>query len=110
MVDNFQEIAEEANALRPKANNNSIMMFSTKGSAGRNPQKLAQICAIWGFTMLLMGWDKKPLANLPLFLTQYQASIDAKYHNDYKDVLVAEEIERKRANRKGISILQGGEK
>lgn len=85
---------------------NTELVFASKGSAGNNPQKLAQICSIWDFVINIMGWQDKPLANLSKFLTEYQASIDAKYHNDFKDVLIAEEIERRREERKGISILQ----
>jgi len=81
-------------------------MFYSAGSAGNNPLKLAQILVVFDFTMNLLGWQDKPLANLSKFLVQYQASLDAKYHNDYKEVLIAEEIEKKRAERKGISILQ----
>lgn len=101
----FHEQAEQEIQFRQKRNDNSIAMFESRGSAGRNPTKLAQICSTFNFVIGLLGWEKKPLANLSLFLTQYQASIDAKYHDDYKDVLIAQEIERKRAERKDISIL-----
>ncbi len=104
-MDNFLENAEKQELFRPKPNNDAGAMFATKGSAGRNPQKLAQILSIFDFTINLLGWQEKPLANLSIFLTQYQASIDAKYHNDYKEVKIAEEVERKRAERKGLSIL-----
>jgi len=52
-----------------------------------------------------MGWQDKPLANLTKFCASYQASIDAKYHNDFKEIAIAEEIERRREQRKGLSIL-----
>lgn len=84
---------------------NTELIFASKGSAGNNPLRLAQICSTFDFVIGLLGWEKKPLANLSKFLTEYQASIDAKYHDDFKEVCVAEEIERKRAERKGISIL-----
>lgn len=102
----YLEKAEENELFRQKSKDSSGLIFQTKGSSGRNPLRLAQILSVFDFTMGLLGWQDKPLADLGKFLTQYQASIDAKYHNDYKDVLVAEEIERKRAERKGISILQ----
>ena len=104
-MSSFLEEAEQQEIFRQKSNNNTELMFATKGSAGSNPKKLAQICATWDFIMSLLEWEGKPLANLSKFLTQYQASIDTKYHEDFKDVLVAEEIERKRAERKGISVL-----
>lgn len=84
---------------------NALSIFNAQGSAGSNNPKLARILISLNFTLALLGWQDKPLANLPKFLADYQASLDAKYHNDFKDVLVAEEIERKRAERKGISIL-----
>lgn len=102
----IEEKLEEGQLFRQKAKDNSGMMFQTKGSSGANPLRLAQICSVFDYVMIILGWQDKPIANLPKFLTQYQASINAKYHNDYKDVLVAEEIERKRAERKGISIMQ----
>lgn len=105
MGKSYLEHAEEVERFRGKAIDNSALIFNTKGSTGSNPIKLAQILSVFDFVIGIMGWEKKPLANFSLFLTQYQASIDGKYHNDFKDIKVAEEIERKRAERKGISIL-----
>lgn len=105
MADSFLEKAEQEELFRQKATDNSAMVFATKGSAGRNPLRLAQILSVFDLTMCLLGWQDKPLANLSVFFSQYQASIDAKYHNDFKDIKIAEEIERKREERKGISIL-----
>lgn len=84
---------------------NLEMVFATKGSAGANSTELARILTAWDFIINILGWQKKPLANLSNFLTSYQASIDSHYHNDFKEISIAEEIERKRAERKGISIL-----
>jgi len=106
-MNEITEKIESKQLFRKSSNDSSLAMFNTAGSAGRNNQKLAQICHVWDFTMNLLGWQNKPLANLTTFLTQYQASVDAKYHNDYKDVLVAEEIESKRAERKGLSLMVG---
>lgn len=100
----FLEQAEEQELFRPK-NQNGGNIFDTRGSSGSNNVKLARILTAFDFVMGIMGWKDKPLANLTNFLTQYQASIDTKYHNDYKEIRIAEEIERKRAERKGISIL-----
>jgi len=101
----YLEEAEKQELFRQKHKSNANAIFLTAGSAGRNPLKLAQILSTFEFIMNLLDWQDKPLANLPMFLTQYQASIDAKYHNDFKEVLIAEEIERKRSERKGVSIL-----
>jgi len=106
MSENFLEQAEQAELFRQKQVDNSRLIFNTDGSAGRNSVKLAQICTIWDFTMNILGWQNKPLANLTTFLTQYQASIDGKYHNDFKDIKIAEEVEHRRTERKGFSIIQ----
>lgn len=106
MGDTFLEQAEQQELFRQKQTSNISLVFQASGSAGNNPVKLAQILSTFDLVMCLLGWQDKPLANLSKFLTHYQASIDGKYHNDFKDISIAEEIERKRAERKGISILQ----
>ena len=105
MADSFLEKAEQQELFRQQRSDSSGLLFNASGSAGNNPLKLAQILAVFDFTINLLGWQDKPLANLTKFLTQYQGSMNAQYHNDVKEVLVAEEIEKKRAERKGISIL-----
>lgn len=97
---------EQNELYRHKRNDNSILLFEASGSAGRNPTKLAQILSTFDFVMGLLGWEEKPLANLSQFLTSYQASIDAKYHDDFKEVQIALEIEKRRSERKGLSIFQ----
>lgn len=106
MADSFQEQAEKEELFRQKQSSSIGLIFQSSGSAGNNPVKLAQILTIFDFNIQLLGWQSKPLASLSKFLTSYQASLDAKYHNDFKDISIAEEIERKRSERKGISILQ----
>ena len=105
MGDSYLEKAEEQELFRQKTKSNANTIFQTIGSSGRNPLKLAQILSTFDFAINLLGWQDKPLANLTTFCTQYQASIDAKYHNDFKEVLISEEVERKRSERKGLSIL-----
>lgn len=104
MTESNEQI-EEKLKFRQKSNSNSLAMFESKGSAGNNSTKLAGICTAWDLVVDVMNWHNKPLGKVTQFLTQYQASVDTKYHNDFKDVLIAEEIERRRAERKGISIL-----
>lgn len=106
MPDSYLEEVERHELFRQRRSDNSGLLFHANSSAGNNPVKLAQLCATWDFVMNLLGWKDKPLAKLTTFITNYQASIDAKYHDDFKEVQIAEEIERKRAERKGISILQ----
>lgn len=104
--ESFLEQAENQELFRQKQSSNTGLIFQASGSAGNNPLKLAQILSVFDFNMRILGWEKTPLADFSKFLTSYQASLNAKYHNDFKDVLIAEEIENRRANRKGISILQ----
>lgn len=85
---------------------NSGVMFNSIGSAGNNPEKLARILAAFDMFINIMGWRNKPLAKFPFLVTQYQASLNGKYHTDYKDVLIAEEQQRKRAENKGTTINQ----
>ena len=106
MGDSFLEEAENQELFRQKPKDNAGMLFRVDGSAGSNPTQLAQILSTFDFVMNLLGWQDKPLANLSHFLTHYQASIDGQYHNDFKEVKISEEVERKRAERKGISVLQ----
>jgi len=100
----YLQQAEDNELFRKKQNSNINLMFHTKGSAGSNPVRLAQILSTFDMVINILGWQDKPLANLTNFLTQYQASIDTKYHNDFKEVLIAEEIERRRTERKGLTI------
>lgn len=105
--ENFIEKIEKHLHFGDRSKNFVSSMLRTIGSAGRNPQKLAQICTTFDLIMEILNWQDRPLAKFTQILTQYQASIDAKYHNDLKDVFIAEEIERKRAERKGLSITTG---
>lgn len=100
----IEEMAEQQNYYRRQGQRDTSMIFETRGSTGSNNEKLARLLSAFDFFINLMKWQDKPIARFSHIVTQYQASVDTKYHNDYKDVLVAEEIERKRAERKGISI------
>ena len=109
-IQDVEQFIEEK--LRFKSGKNKTVgaetILSTKGSAGNNSEKLARILAAWDFACYVMGWEDKPLGHLSAFFSQYQGSLNAKYHNDFKDVLIAEEIERRKTERKGISIMQSG--
>lgn len=102
------ERIEEAieNRFQNKSNLNTDQIFSTKGSAGNNQVGLAKILAGWDFVIHILGWENKPLGHLSAFFSQYQGSVDSKYHNDFKDILIAQEKERRLAERKGISIIE----
>lgn len=73
-------------------------LFGTIGSHGANKKKLAQLCATWDYVMSLLGWDE----TLSEIVTGYQASINARYHTDYKDVATIEELDRRIANRRSM--------
>lgn len=103
---NFLEKSEEQELFRQKQSSNTGQIFDTNGSAGNNGTDLARIMSGFDTFIAIMGWQNKNLAKFSTIVTQYQGSVDAKYHNDFKDIQIAEEIERRRAERKGISILQ----
>lgn len=103
-MDTWGQKQEEKELFRYKPINNSSSIFNTDGSAGINNQKLAQILSAYDLFIQVMGWEKQPIAKLSNVITGYQASLGGKYHNDYKAVLIAEEIARRQAEHKGISI------
>lgn len=85
-------------------------IFNAKGSAGRNNEGLAKCLIAFDFAMQLLGWDKdeidaegniiSPAVNLTKLMTDYQASVDAKYHNDLVKVKTIEELDKRLALRK----------
>lgn len=106
----FHEKAEEhilsSSLIGDSNESNAKYIFNTLGSAGNNNEKLAKILAVFDLVIKLLGWETdSSVSSLSAIITQYQASIDAKYHDDFKAVLIAEEIAKKQSERKGISIL-----
>lgn len=108
MTQDLLDTVEQEEMFRQKSKDNSGRLFNTVGSHGANPEKMGQILATWDLVMEILGFQFRPIAKLSHFVTQYQASIDAHYHSDYKEILIAEEQERRRSERKGtqLSILQ----
>lgn len=82
----------------PKDNdsNRAKQLFESIGSHGANPKKLAQLLAVWDYVTGQLGWNVK----LSDTVTNYQASIDTRYHNDYKAVATIEELDRRMAMRR----------
>ena len=78
-------------------NDRAKHMFGSIGSHGANPKRLAQLCSVWDFTMSLLGWEDVKLTDI---ITGYQASIDGRYHDDYKAVATIEELDRRMAMRR----------
>ena len=112
MSDSFIQRVEEQELFRHKSGNvdHSGAVFRSYGSSGNNPQRLAQLIAVFDITMNLLGWDKpmvdidkngqqiitRPAVLFSSIITNMQASIDGKYHNDYVKIAVSDEIVRKR--------------
>lgn len=105
-MNTWSEKQEEKELFRRQVVSSSKSIFDTKGSAGSNNQKLAQILGAYDIFIQVMGWTNKPIANLADVITGYQASLNGRYHNDYKAVLIAEEIARRQSERRGFSITQ----
>lgn len=103
--------------FKPQQARDSSLVFQSQGSAGNNPEALARVLAVHSLISNIFGWQgktdekgkvieqPKPLNNLIGFLTQYQASVNGKYHKDYVEIEIAKEIERKQSERKGVSIF-----
>ena len=99
------EEAEKGELFRQNNGGNSIGFdiptFRSKGSAGNNNTKLARIMAAYDLAMGILGWEHD-LSNI---VTEYQASVDAKYHDDYVKIAVADEIVRKRRIRYSPELM-----
>lgn len=113
----FVQQQEQQLPFRNKQVDRSGSVFNTSGSSGANSKRLAQLVSVFDYVMSLLEWDitidnegnvtKKPVM-LTTIIIANQASIDARYHNDYKAIAIAEEIDRKRSERKenGVSLTQ----
>lgn len=83
-------------------------LFESLGSHGANNERLARLLIAWDFVMTLL---KQKDVSLSQIVTQYQASINAKYHDDYKSVATIEELDERLAKRRSGSVMkqsQGG--
>lgn len=85
---------EDFIAFRQKPSDYVKNIFKTGGSAGANPKKLAQIVTVLDFAFDVLGWDDISFSTI---ITANQASISAKYHNDFKEISIA--TEKANANR-----------
>jgi hypothetical protein len=74
-------------------------MFNALASAGANNERLAKLLIAWDFATSLLKWN----VTLTEIVTNYQASIDAEYHKDYKAVATIEELDRRVALRRSMS-------
>lgn len=95
----YGEQQEEKLAFRQRqtTEDKAKHMFNALGSAGANDEKLARLLTAFDFAMSLLGWDDVKLTNI---ITHYQASIDSKYHDDYKSVATIEELDSRLAKRR----------
>jgi hypothetical protein len=82
-------------------------IFNSLGSAGNNNAELARILLALDFAFKLLNWKDITLVDC---IAKYQASVDAKYHNDYKAVATIEELDRRMAMRRATyqQQSQGG--
>jgi len=88
MGDDWGQKAEEMNDFRLKNEDGSKATFNAQGSAGNNPVKLARILSAYELAMNILGWDT-PLSKI---VSNYQASVNAKYHDDHVRISVAERV------------------
>lgn len=96
----MSERFEEERLLKPKTTNENRAkhLFNALGSAGASNTDLARLLVAFDFAMSLLGWDVK----LTDIVTGYQASIDAKYHDDYKAVATIEELDQRLLKRRSF--------
>lgn len=106
--------AEQQELFRRKSSvDHAGAVFRFWGSASRNTQKLAQLLTVFDMTMQVLGWDKsiieidkngnkiikRQAITFSSLIEARQAGIDAKYHDDYVKIAIADEIVRKRRTR-----------
>ena len=84
--------------------NRANHMFSALRTHGANPKRLAQLLTVWEYTMKILEWDD----NLTSIVADYQASIDTRYHDDYKAVATIEELDRRLAMRRASAYNNQG--
>ena len=94
---------EELKMFSPKSvdSDRAQHIFKNAGSAGANNEKLARILIAWDFAMNVLHWN----ISLTDLLTKYQASVGAKYHDDYTKVATTEELDYRLAKRRAGSLL-----
>lgn len=78
-------------------------MFDAVKQAGNNKDKLARLLITWDYICTIMNW---PNENLSELVSRYQASVDAKFHNDYKAVATIEELDNRMATRRSSGLLR----
>lgn len=88
MADDWAQKREAEHDWQSRQTDNSENAFRSHGSAGNNNEKLARIMSAYEIAMDILGWEK-PLSQI---VTQYQASLDAKYHDDFVKMSIAERV------------------
>src|SRR3990172_6986187 len=66
-------------------------VFDALASHGANSDRLARLLIAWDFAMSALEW-KTELANI---VVHYQASVDAKYHDDFVKIATIEELDKR---------------
>lgn len=103
--------AEQSELFRRRSNvDHAGAVFRAWGSSGANPKRLAQFLTTLDLAFCILSWDKpiiktneagqqeivRPALSISALIEARQASIDARYHDDYVKIAVADEIVRKR--------------
>lgn len=88
MAEDWGQRMEENNDFRIRNTDNSKQTFESSGSAGNNSDKLARIMSAYDLAMDILGWEK----SLSQIVSQYQASVNAKYHDDHVKISIAERV------------------
>lgn len=83
---------------KPQTDDKAKHVFNALASHGNNNARLAQLLSAFDFAMSLLKWDVK----LTDIVTNYQASVDAKYHNDYVDIAKIEELDKRVSLRRSM--------
>ena len=94
---------ERREAAKSAGNDHAFHLFRHDKSAGNNNQDLARIMFGLHYAYSVLGWDDHKIIDLA---TGYQASVDGKYHDDYKAVANTEEVDERFAKRRASSMQQ----
>lgn len=106
MTQSYIQAREQVELLRQKGQDFSAPAFKSQLSAGNNNVRLARICAVWDYVCQIMSTNKfksdgvTPKQwgdSLTDIVTSYQASLNAKYHDDFVKIAVAQREEEKKS-------------
>ena len=88
MADDWAKRKEEEHDWQSRNTDSTENNFRSSGSAGNNQPRLAKVLSAYDMAMDILGWDK-PLSKI---VSDYQASVNAKYHDDHIKERIAERV------------------